>query len=53
MGDGVFQGDVPKSNGIGVINKSNAESAYATMHNQAVSNDAQVSNPYANVKVEF
>ena len=53
VGDNVFQGDVPKSNGIGVINKSNAESAYATMHNQAVSNDAQVSNPYANVKVEF
>jgi hypothetical protein len=52
VGDGVFQGDVLKSNGIGVVNKLNEESAHATMHNQAVSNNAQVSNPYENVKFE-
>lgn len=53
VGDGLFQGDTPKSYGIGDINESNAATASTTNVNEVVSTGAKVSNPYSNVKIEF
>jgi hypothetical protein len=53
VGDGLFQGDTPKSNGIVDINESNAATASTTIVDQEVTTRAQVSNPYSNVKIEF
>lgn len=56
VSDGLFQGEVyPSSNDTPVVNESYATTVSTTMHsNDAVpTNDAQVSNPYAETQVKF
>jgi len=53
VGDGLFQGDMPKNNGIVDINESNTATANTTSVDQGVTTRAQVINPYSNVKIEF